>query len=186
MRYREYLHTYDIVYDMFSCSDTILYVIHTISYADIQYRINIRYRTSNIVCSWMLYRIYDIVYTIWYTTSNTRPTISFIRTYDIVGDQRYSMWQESRWLAPFVIARTLSHLTFGNLYSRTFFFAPPSESDSDAIGGTGAQSLELEALNSGDGADSSSLLISETQMKNRTVHKIDKHSRRNTNTNFVH
>jgi hypothetical protein len=51
------------------------------------------------------------------------------------------------------------------LYCQTFFFAPPTESDSDAIGVTGAQSLELEAPNIGDGADSSSLLISETQMK---------------------
>ena len=49
-----------------------------------------------------------------------------------------------------------------------------------------SSSLELEAPNTGDGADSSSLLISETQMKNRTVHKIDKHSRRNINTKFVH
>ncbi len=81
---------------MFSWYHTMSYVGHTISYVNIRHSINIRYRTFNIVRPVTLYRIYYIVYTIWHTTSNSRPMISYIRTYDIVGDIRYSMWQESR------------------------------------------------------------------------------------------
>ena len=97
IRYRMYLQTYDIVYVMDSLCSTISYVIHTTSHVDIRYRKNIRYRTYDIVCPTMQYPIYDIVYTIWYTTSNTWHTISYVQTYDIVGDIRYRMWQESRW-----------------------------------------------------------------------------------------
>ena len=97
IRYRMYLQTYDIVYVMDSLCSTISYVIHTTSHVDIRYRKNIRYRTYDIVCPTMQYRIYDIVHTIWYTTSNTWHTISYVQTYDIVGDIRYRMWQESRW-----------------------------------------------------------------------------------------
>jgi hypothetical protein len=77
IRYRMNLLTYDIVYVMDSLCSTISYVIHTISHVDIRYRKNImiRYRTLNIVCPRNQYRIYDIVYTIWYTTSNTVHTI---------------------------------------------------------------------------------------------------------------
>ena len=96
IRYRMYLQTYDIVYVMDSLCSTISYVIHTTSHVDIRYRKNIRYRTYDIVCPTMQYRIYDIVYTIWYTTSNTGHTITYVQTYDIVGDIRYRMWQESR------------------------------------------------------------------------------------------
>ena len=96
IRYRMYLQTYDIVYVMDSLCSTISYVIHTTSHVDIRYRKNIRCRTYDIVCPTMQYRIYDIVYTIWYTTSNTGHTISYVQTYDIVGDIRYRMWQESR------------------------------------------------------------------------------------------
>ncbi len=108
MRHRKYLHTYDIIYDMFSSRDTIFYVIHTISYVDIRYRINIWYRTSNIVCPWKQYRIHYIVYTIWYTTSNTWYTIWYIWTYNIVGDLWYRMWQESTWHSKTLGADTLS------------------------------------------------------------------------------
>ena len=96
IRYRMYLQTYDIVYVMYSLCSTISYVVHTTSHVDIRYHKNIRYRTYDIVCPTMQYRIYDIVYTIWYTTSNTGHTISYVQTYDIVGDIRYRMWQESR------------------------------------------------------------------------------------------
>ena len=96
IRYRMYLQTYDIVYVMYSLCSTISYVVNTTSHVDIRYRKNIRYRTYDIVCPTMQYRIYDIVYTIWYTTSNTGHTISYVQTYDIVGDIRYRMWQESR------------------------------------------------------------------------------------------
>ena len=97
IRYRMYLQTYDIVYVEDSLCSTISYVIHTTSHVDIRYRKNIRYRTYDIVCPTMQYRIYDIVYTIWYTTSKTGHTISYVQTYDIiVGDIRYRMWQESR------------------------------------------------------------------------------------------
>jgi hypothetical protein len=41
------------------------------------------------------------------------------------------------------------------LYFWAFFFVPPSDYDSDAIEVTGAQSLELEALKTGDGTDCS-------------------------------
>ncbi len=44
---------------------------------------------SNKAISYIRYRIYD-------TTSNTGHTISYVQTYDIVGDIRYRMWQESR------------------------------------------------------------------------------------------
>jgi hypothetical protein len=96
IRYCMYLQTYDIVYVEDSLYSTISYVIHTTLHVDIRYRKNIRYRTYDIVCPTMQYRIYDIVYTIWYTTSNTGHTISYVQTYDIVGDIRYRMWQESR------------------------------------------------------------------------------------------
>ena len=71
IRYRMYLQTYDIVYVMYSLCSTISYVVLTTSHVDIRYRKNIRYRTYDIVCPTMQYRIYDIVHTIWYTTSNT-------------------------------------------------------------------------------------------------------------------
>ena len=95
IRHSMYLQTYDIVYVMDSLCSTISYVIHTTSHVDIRYRKNIRYRTYDIVCPTMQYRIYDIVYTIWYTTSNTGHTISYVQTYDIVGDIRYRMWQKN-------------------------------------------------------------------------------------------
>ena len=98
IRYRMYLQTYDIVYVMDSLCSTISYVVHTTSHVDIRYPKNIRYRTYDIVCPTKQYRIYDIVYTIWYTTSNTGHTISYVETYDIVCDIRYRMWQESRCL----------------------------------------------------------------------------------------
>ena len=98
IRYRMYLQTYDIVYVMESLCSTISYVVHTTSHVDIRYHKNIRYRTYDIVCPTMQYRIYDIVHTIWYTTSNTGHTISYVETYDIVCDIRYRMWQESRWV----------------------------------------------------------------------------------------
>ena len=81
---------------MFSWCDTMSYICPTISYVDIRYRINILYRRSNIVGPVTLYRIYDIVYTIKNTTSNTVRTISYVCTYDIIRDVQYRMWQESR------------------------------------------------------------------------------------------
>ena len=96
IRYRMYLQTYDIVYVMYSLCSTISYVVHTTSHVDIRYRKNIRYRTYDIVCPTMQYRIYDIVHTIWYTTSNTGHTILYVIHTTSHVDIRYCMWQESR------------------------------------------------------------------------------------------
>ncbi len=91
-----FLQTYGIVYIMDTLCSAISYVTHTTSHVDIRYLKNIRYRTYDIVCPRKQYRIYDIVYTIWYTTSNTGHTTLYVQTYDIEGDIRYRMWQESR------------------------------------------------------------------------------------------
>ena len=135
IRYRMYLQTYDIVYVMDSLCSTISYVVHTTSHVDIRYPKNIRYRTYDIVCPTKQYRIYDIVYTIWYTTSNTGYTISYIWTYNIVGDIQYHMymWQESGWYKTWCIWQRIYHIVYNLLIQYSYWHLPSHASLSYCI-----------------------------------------------------